>query len=116
MRPSSIKTTLAFLLIFALNNAQIVPCLTGEKNKSNRVKVAFLGIKFDDMPADVRDKVLQRVQELLEKESAFELTKPQEVEKKLGAEKLAQFFDQPDSVAFRALTKELQTDYLFAGS
>ncbi len=116
MRQSSIKTTLAFLLIFALNNAQIVPCLAGEKNKSNKVKVAFLGIKFDDMPADVRDKVLQRVQELLEKESAFELTKPQEVEKKLGAEKLAQFFVQPDSAAFRALTEELQTDYLFAGS
>lgn len=115
MRCSSIKTIVIFVVIIALNYAQIVPVFAGEKNKSAKVKVVFAGIKFDDMPADIRGRVLQRVQELLEKESSFELTKPEAVEKQLSAEKLAHFFSQPDSAAFRALAEELQVDYLFAG-
>ena len=115
MRCSSVKTIVISVVILALNYAQIVPSFAGEKSKSNKIKVAFAGIQFDDMPADVRDRILQRVQEMLENESAFELAKPEEVEKKLGAEKLSQFFSQPDSAAFRTLAAELQTDYLFAG-
>ncbi len=115
MRYSSIKTTLVFLLIFALNYAQLAPGFAGEKSKSKKVKVAFLGIKFDDMPDETRDRVLARVQELLEKESSFHLAQPGELEKQLGKEKLAGFFAQPDSAAFRTLAEELQVDYLFAG-
>jgi len=113
MRYMSIKTALVFFLIFALNYAQLAPCLAGEKAK--KVKVAFAGIKFDDVPSDVRARVLDRVQELLEQESSFQLVKPAEVEKILGAEKLAKFLAQPDSAAFRALAAELQADYVFAG-
>ncbi len=113
MRDMPIKTVLIFFLIFALNHAQLAPCFAGEKSK--KVKVAFAGIKFDGVPNDVRGRVLDRVQELLEQESSFDLIKPAEMEKTLGAEKLARFLAQPDSAAFRALAAELQTDYVFAG-
>jgi hypothetical protein len=113
MRHVSFKTILIYLLIFALNYAQLAPGFAGEKNK--KVKVAFAGIKFDDVPAEVRDRVLERVQELLEQEASFQLMKPPEVEKILGAEPLANFFADSDSAAFRALANALQTDYVFAG-
>ncbi|MCI0690732.1 hypothetical protein L0337_01850 [candidate division KSB1 bacterium] len=115
MHHTSIKTLLVFLLIFALTYAQLAPGFAAEKSKSNKVKVAFVGIKFDDVPDEARDRVLERVQELLEKESSFQLAKPDELEKQLSKEKLADFFAQPDSAAFRTLADELQVDYLFAG-
>lgn len=113
MRTSSLKTALVLLIIFAFNYAQIAPCFAGDKQE--KVRVAFAGIKFDEMPAEVRGRVLERVQELLEQESSFQLMKLPEVEKTLGAERLARFFAQPDSAAFRALAAELQADYVFAG-
>jgi hypothetical protein len=113
MRDMPIKTILIFFLIFALNYAQLAPCFAGEK--AQKVKVAFAGIKFDDVPSDVRERVLDRVQELLEQESSFDLIKPAAMEKTLGAEKLARLLAQPDNSAFRALAAELQADYVFAG-
>jgi hypothetical protein len=114
MHYAAFKKILAILLIFALNYAPLAPCFAGEK--THKVKVAFAGVKCNDMPEEVRANVQARVLELLEQESAFDLLKPQEVEKKLGAEKLAAFLAQPDSAAFRALAAELQVDYVFAGS
>jgi len=114
MRHVLVKKILTFTLIFALNYAPLAPCFAGEKTP--KVKVAFAGVKCDDMPEEVHANVQARVQELLEQEPAFDLLKPQEMEKKLGAEKLAAFLAQPDSAAFRALAADLQVDYVFAGS
>lgn len=114
MRYMSIKKVLVVLLIFALNYAPLAPCFAGEK--THKIKVACAGVKCDGMPEEVRANVQMRVQELLEKESTFDLLKPGEVEKKLGAEKLSAFLAQPDSAAFRALAADLQVDYVFAGS
>ncbi len=115
MHYSSIKTILVFTVIFALMYAQLAPGFAGENGKSKKVKVAFLGIKFDDMPDETRGRLLARVQELLEKESSFDLAKPEAMEKKLGTARLAQFWAQPDSAALRSLADELQMDFLFAG-
>ncbi len=114
MRYTALKKILVFSIIFALNYAQLAPGFASEK--TNKVKVAFAGVKCDGMPDDVRANVRARVQELLEQESTFDLLKSDEVEKKLGAEKLGAFLAQPDSAAFRALATDLQVDYLFAGS
>jgi hypothetical protein len=115
MRHAPIKPSLVFIIIFALICAQLASGFAGDKNKAGKVKVAFAGIKFDDVPDEARDRLAQRVQELLEKESSFQLAKPGELEKQLGKEKLADFWAQPESAAFRTLADELQTDYLFAG-
>jgi hypothetical protein len=113
MRSASIKTTLIFFLIFALNYTQIVPCFADANQK--KVRVAFAGIACEDLPSEVENRILERVQELLEQEPSFQLMKPAEIQKSLGTERLATFFSRPDSAAFNALAADLQVDYVFAG-
>ncbi len=110
---SSIKATLVFLLVFALNYAQIAPGLAGANHK--KVRVAFVGIKFEEMPKDVQERILERVREAIESQAGLQFIKPAEAEKALGPEKIAAFFNQPDSAAFRALIDGLQADFLIAG-
>ncbi len=113
MRYASIKTTLIFLLIFALNYAQVVPCLAGANSK--KVSAAFLGIKFDDMTADLQKRLLERLTEIIESNPGVQLIKPDDVAKTIAAEKIAPILAQPDTASMRSLVEQLQANYIIAG-
>ncbi|MDZ7363010.1 MAG: hypothetical protein ONB46_20160 [candidate division KSB1 bacterium] len=113
MRYSVTKTALIFLLIFALNYAQVVPCLAGANSK--KVPVAFLGIKFDEVPPDLQKRLLERMTETIESNSSVRLIEPDDVAKTIGAEKITQLLAQPDTAALRGLAGQLQVDYIIAG-
>jgi len=113
MRYSSIKTTLVFLLIFALNYAQIVPGFANSRSK--KVSVAFIGIKFEDVAPELQARLLDKVTETIESNSSLQLIKPAAVAKAIGPEKIAQLLAQADSSSFRALAEQLQVNFLIAG-
>jgi hypothetical protein len=113
MRRSAVHTAIASLLIFSISYSQVVPAFGANDRK--KVQVAFVGIRFEDVPADVQKRVLERVTNVLSSESALRVVSPREAQKKLGAEKIAAVLDKPDSNSFQNLAEELQVDYIFAG-
>jgi len=113
MRYTVSKTALIFLLIFALNYAQVVPCLAGTNSK--KVLVAFLGIKFDDITPDLQKRLLERMMETIESNSSVQLIKPDDVARTIAAEKIAQMLAQPDTASMRGLAEQLQANYIIAG-
>jgi hypothetical protein len=113
MRYPVIKSALVFLLIFALNYVQVVPCLAEAKSK--KVPVAFLGIKFDEVPPDLQKRLLERMMETIESNSSVRLIKPDDVARTIGAEKIAQMLAQPDTISMRGLAEQLQANYIIAG-
>jgi hypothetical protein len=113
MRECSIKTVIVFLLIFALNYAQVVPCLA--ESKSKKVPVAFLGVKFDGVTADLQKRLLERLTEIIESNPSVQLIKPDEVAKTIAAEKIAPILAQPDTTSMRSLAEQLQANYIIAG-
>ncbi len=112
MRCARLK--LVCVLIFTLNYAQLAPCFAGEK--ANKVPVAFVGVKFDDLDSDTRKRVYDRIHETMKNEAALQVLEPEEVQRLVGAETIAAFFAQPDSAAFRNLAEQLQVRFVIAGS
>ena len=53
MRVSKFKITLVFLSIFSVTSCQIFPSFADAKNK--KLRVAFIGIKFENVSPDVQD-------------------------------------------------------------
>jgi len=106
-----VKTVIVLVLIGALCYAQIVPALAEAK----KMRVAFAGIKFRDLPEEVEKRIFDRLLQELESSSAFELVKPEDVYAKVGRDKMTAFFDSLDAAAFASLADELQVDHIFAG-
>jgi len=110
---SKAKNALAIVLVFALLHAQIATAFAGGKSK--KLVVAFVGIRFQGLSAEQQNKLLARVLEIVESESALQLIKPRDVLKSLGAEQVAAFLNEQDSSSYRAIANELQADHVFAG-
>ena len=113
MNASIMKKTLAVLLIFAVGHAQVVPTFAGAK--SDKPRVAFVGISFQGVPEEIQAKIQGRLLETIQSGSTLEVMTPDNLQKKLGTGKIAEFFSTADSSAFRKLADELETDYVFAG-
>jgi hypothetical protein len=113
MRHPRFRLALAAVLILSLNFVQLAPCFAGEK--SHKVPVAFVGMKFDGLDSDTKERVYERIRETMTGESALHLIDPEEVQRRLGAEQVAAFFAQPDSAAFRRLAEQLQVRFVIAG-
>ena len=76
MKLAKIKTALTFVIIFSLNYAQLVPCFAG--SKPQKVQVAILGIKFDDMAPELQKRVWERVLEAIESKPGLQILKPED--------------------------------------
>lgn len=114
MRHPRLKFALVVIVILAFNFAQLAPSFADAKK--NKVPVAFVGLKFADLDSDTQQRVYERIYETMKNESALQLLEPEEVRQRLGAERIAAFFAQPDSAAFRALAEELHVRFIIAGS
>jgi len=107
----SFKGPIVVLLIFSLLSLQIVPALANGK----KIKVAFVGLQFEHLPKEVREKILRRVEDLLKAQSSFQLQDPEKVEALLGAEIVAKLLKHPAQSDFVELAGKLQVDHIFGG-
>jgi hypothetical protein len=113
MRSSSLKTAVVFLLAFSIAYTQVVQSFAGSKEK--KVKVAFVGIKFEGIENDVQTRILEKVTRILASQWSLQLLKPEEVQAAVGAEKVAEILNTQDKASFVALAEELGVEYVFAG-
>jgi len=108
----SFKRPIVVLLIISLLSLQFIPTLANGK----KIKVAFVGLEFEHLPKEVREKVLQRVEDLLNAQSSFQLQDPEKVEELLGAETVAKLLKHPAQSNFSELANELHVDYIYGGN
>ncbi|MFQ5823357.1 MAG: hypothetical protein ACE5JB_04810 [bacterium] len=113
MCKSSIKTALVFLLIFSIMSIQIVPSLASA-NK-NKLQVAFVGLKFENLPQDIQDKLTSRMNAILETQKSISLTKPEGARITFGRKTIAELIENQDAESFLEFAEQYQFDYVFSG-
>lgn len=111
MRCSTVKSAIISVLIFSVVFTLIVPAFADSK----KVKVAFAGITFEELPAEVEKRLLERITNLLKEQSSFLLLQSTDIEKVVGKEWLESFLENQDQSSFAALAEQLQVDYVFGG-
>jgi hypothetical protein len=113
MPKSSIKTALVFLLILTTTLYQVLPSLASAQK--DKLRVAFLGIKFVNVPQETQDSLLWRITAMLESEKSFVLTKPDAFRITYGREKLAELVEKQDPQSFLEFARQFQFDHVFSG-
>ncbi|MFQ5750948.1 MAG: hypothetical protein ACE5HI_03040, partial [bacterium] len=113
MYKSSIKTVLVFLLIFSITFAQIVPGLAD--THKNKLHVAFVGFKFENLPKDIQDMLTSRMSAILETQESILLTKPEGAQLAFGRNKMIELIENQDMESFLAFAEQYQFDYVFSG-
>ena len=108
----SFRRAVVVVLLLSLLGIQIRPALAD----GNKIKVAFVGLDFENLPKGVADRVLQRVEDLLKAQSSFQVKDWKSVEEALGAEAVATLLKHPDQSTFSELANELQVDYIYGGN
>ncbi|MFQ5631198.1 MAG: hypothetical protein ACE5I1_20695 [bacterium] len=109
------KAPLVILLITAFLHTYVMPGHAESKNDKGKVRVAFLGIKFEETQPDVEKKLYSRMEKLLRQQPAFIITKPEDARISLGGEQVDHLLSQPDSAAYQEAADKLQVDHIFAG-
>ncbi len=107
------KTALVLFLACSVGLTQVASGFSGKRQ--SRLRVAFIGILFRDMPVDVQKRILRQMTEMLEEEPSLRVVKPAAVEKAVGKARVTQTLANPDSASFASLAEELGVDYVFAG-
>ncbi len=108
----SFRIAVVVVLLLSLLGIQIRPALAD----GNKIKVAFVGLDFENLPKGVADRILQRVEDLLKAQSSFQVKDWKSVEEALGAEAVAKILKHPDQSTFSELANELQVDYIYGGN
>lgn len=113
MRYSTIKTALVFILIFSLTLSQIVPSLADSKN--NKLHVAFIGIKFENVPKDIQDLLVARINAMLETQKSIVLTKPEGARTAFGRKRITELIEFQDVESVLEFAEQYQFDHVFSG-
>ncbi|MFQ6113607.1 MAG: hypothetical protein ACE5NG_05895 [bacterium] len=113
MRESLFKIALVYLLIFSITFSQIVPSLASANH--NKLQVAFVGFRFDNVPQDVQDMLVARINEMLETHPSIVLTKPEGARAAFGRKRITELIEFQDAESFLAFAKQYEFDYVFSG-
>lgn len=79
------------------------------------VKVAFIGIAFEDVSPDIQKKILNDLLALLQEERSLLTLTPEDVQERIGEERRAQLLAQLQKTSILDLAAQLDVDYVFAG-
>lgn len=113
----SFKKSMTVLLLFAFVHSIVLPGYSKTlRMSSQKVKVAFLGIKFENMPDEFKKRLVERMKNLLDEEPSFEVINLNETKKILGEKKIADLLEQPNNGSYHNIAELLEVDYVFAGN
>lgn len=112
------RSSIVLLLVFAFLHAYVVPAYAGAANKDQKnpkVRVAFLGVKFEGTPEDVKKRLYARYEDLLKDRPMVIYKNPEDVRVALGSEMVERLLSEPDSAAYRLAAEKLDVDHIFSG-
>lgn len=79
------------------------------------VKVAFIGIAFEEVNPDLQKKITDDLLALLREERSLLTLTPEDVQERIGEERKAQLLAQLQKNDILDLAAQLEVDYVFAG-
>jgi len=80
-----------------------------------RVRVAFLGVKFDDVHPALQRKILADLLRLMEEKRELDVLAPPHVADLIGSERVERLVQGMHSDSLLAVGTELNADYVFTG-
>jgi hypothetical protein len=80
------------------------------------VKVAFVGVAFEDVNADLRKKIVDDLLSLMREETTLQVLSPEEVVERIGEERQMKLLSQMQKNDLLDLAAQLEVDYVFAGT
>jgi hypothetical protein len=80
------------------------------------LRVAFVGIKFENLPQDIQHTISWRMAQLLETQDAFLLSKPEDLQIQNGQTRIAELVGNQDAASFFEFARQFQFDYIFSGA
>ncbi len=113
MNKPLIRTGLVFLLIFSITLSQFVPGLASANN--NKLRIAFVGLKFKNLPQDIQDILTARLNAILENQNSIILTKPEGARLAFGRKKITDLIEYQECETFLEFAREYQFDHVFSG-
>lgn len=114
MSRSSLKSALTLLLIFMLLLSPNLQSMAD--TQKNLLHVAFVGLKFKNLPQALQDEFISRISNLLKSNASIVLTKPDGALKTFGSEAIGKLIDNQDVDSFRTFANQYQFDHLFTGT
>jgi acetolactate synthase small subunit len=115
MSRSYYKTPIVLLIVTAFLHAYVMPSSAKSNKDKGKVRVAFLGVKFEGTPEDIEKRLYTRYKNLLEDQSSFILKRPEDVRIALGGEQVEALLDKPDSLSYKEAAEKLGVDHIFSG-
>lgn len=114
MRSLSPKSAMAFLLIFSLLHLQI-GSVSAKSKRNDKVRAVFLGLKFENVPKDIQETLIFRMNEILEYQKQFSLTKPDAAMREYGHANISDLIESQNDSAIIAFAKDFQFDFVYSG-
>lgn len=107
------KKGITIIILASFFHAQISECLA--QINSSKIKVAFVGINFDQVSTELQKDILRHINSMLHSETSLEVLKPEEINALVRKEELEKLFENFDLQAFKKVAEHLKVDHLFAG-
>lgn len=111
------KTAITFLISFCILGIEILPGYGAVSStlKKDPIRIALIGIDFENVPKNVRDEVLSEVRNLFQKESELHLISEDKIQAYLSSNPQAQNYSEGNKEAYRMAADNLGTDYVLGG-
>lgn len=113
MRASRSKKVLSIIVVLSLLLTQTVPGKAADDPR--RVRVAFLGVRFENVDTETEHYFTKNILELLTRDKALDVVPPAEARQRLSESRIVGIFSNPVKDSLLALSEDLQVDYLFLG-
>lgn len=111
----SIRAT-AVLLCLSILAIQTLPCYAEARDLPPKPRVAFIGMYFENVPENVRDSVIERLQRLLSTQEGLAFVPPEEVKNNITDTLLERAIRYADQEAFLEIASKLDLDYVYGGN
>ena len=115
MKFSENKTPIVIMLIAAFIHLQVGEIFANDGKKNNKVRVAFLGVQFQNEAGLDEKRFEERLEGLFSNSAGLEVMKNADVKKLVGENRLAQVFEDKGETALKELADELKVAYLYFG-
>lgn len=111
------RKTITILIIFAFIHSTVLPGYSKYvRISSKKVKVAFLGIKFENISEEFKKRLLERMSNLLNAEPSFYIMDSKKVKEIVGEKKVAALLNQASPDSYQDIANQLEVDHIFAGN
>lgn len=102
-------------IVYLVSAALLVTPTALAYAQTTMVKVAFIGIAFEDVSPDIQKKITDDLLALLREERLLSILTPEDVQERIGEERRAQLLAQLQKTSILDLALQLDVDYVFAG-